>query len=289
MPARWEITRAVRRSELASSARLIMLVLCDIAEAGTAEIPAHRSPSLTVLCDETGLTKRTVQTYLADLEEGGWISRSRPESAEAMWRGERVRYQLSVPNGLVQESPDPEATIAPAVDNAPDVQVQPLHLSGATTAPLEKNLKQPSQEPSSSGIDTPDPHRPDVEKICRHLADRIVANGSKRPTITAKWRTEARLLLDKDGRTVEQVIKAIDWCQADPFWHGNILSMPTLRQQYDKLRLAAQRNGTARASPASTAPEAVPPDQRCPEHPNQHADSCRDCRARRLAKPKGAR
>ena len=33
----------------------------------------------------------------------------------------------------------------------------------------------------------------------------------------------------------------IAWCQADEFWRGNILSMPTLRRQYDKLRLAALR------------------------------------------------
>lgn len=265
-----------------------MLVLCDIAESGTAEIPVHRTPSLSALCDETGLTKRTVQIHLAELEGAGWIGRIRPESPEAMWRGERVRYQLSVPNGLVQEAPDPGAAITPPEEIAPDVLVQPLHEGGATTAPLEKNLKQPSQEPSSSVTPVPDPHRPDVEKVCRHLADRIVANGSRRPTITAKWRTEARLLLDKDGRTVEQVIKAIDWCQTDPFWRANVMSMPTLREKYDQLRLAAQRNGGARASP-SNAPEAIPPGKRCPDHPGQHVDFCRDCRARRLAKPKGAK
>jgi len=95
--------------------------------------------------------------------------------------------------------------------------------------------------------------RADVEHICRHLADRIEGNGSKRPTVTKRWRDSARLLLDRDGRTVEQVVKAIDWCQTDTFWRANILSMPTLREKYDQLRLAAQRkNGTNGSRPSTT-------------------------------------
>lgn len=92
--------------------------------------------------------------------------------------------------------------------------------------------------------------RTDIETICSHLADRVEANGSKRPTITDAWRKEARLLLDRDGRTVDQVLKAIDWCQADPFWRANIRSLPKLRKQYDTLRLkaVAERETSARTA-----------------------------------------
>jgi hypothetical protein len=79
--------------------------------------------------------------------------------------------------------------------------------------------------------------------LCNRLADAIVANGSKRPPVGQAWRDSCRLMLDKDGRSEEQVSRAIDWCQADEFWRGNIMSMPKLRQQYDRLRLAAQRSG----------------------------------------------
>lgn len=88
--------------------------------------------------------------------------------------------------------------------------------------------------------DAPEPEeRPEVVALCTRLADRIEANGSKRPTITKTWLTACRLLLDRDGRTPAQVAGAIDWCQADTFWRANVLSMPTLRKQYDKLRLRA--------------------------------------------------
>jgi hypothetical protein len=83
--------------------------------------------------------------------------------------------------------------------------------------------------------------REDVDRLCRHLLDRIVSNGSKRPTVTEKWRDAARLMLDRDGRSEAQVHKAIDWCQDSEFWRSNILSMPTLRDKYETLRLQAQR------------------------------------------------
>lgn len=92
--------------------------------------------------------------------------------------------------------------------------------------------------------------RPDVDRICTHLADRVAANGSKRPAITAKWRDSARLMLDRDGRTEQEVHGAIDWCQRDEFWRANVLSLPKLREKYDQLRLQAERQNPQRQSRA---------------------------------------
>src|SRR5579864_534383 len=93
------------------------------------------------------------------------------------------------------------------------------------------------------------PPREDVERLCVHLADRIEANGSNRPNITVKWRDAARLMLDLDKRTEGQVHTAIDWCQDDEFWRINVMSMPKLREQYEKLRLAALKDQRGRGSP----------------------------------------
>jgi hypothetical protein len=83
--------------------------------------------------------------------------------------------------------------------------------------------------------------RDDVERLCEHLAGRIEGNGASRPSITAKWRDAARLMLDRDGRTEDEIHGAIDWCQNDEFWRANVLSMPKLREKYDQLKLQAQR------------------------------------------------
>jgi hypothetical protein len=88
----------------------------------------------------------------------------------------------------------------------------------------------------------------DVVAVCEHLQDAIVANGCKKPTITNRWRDEARKLMDLDGYTEQQVHNMIDWATKDSFWSANILSMPTLRARYDQLvlRVNQQRKPTSR-------------------------------------------
>ncbi|MFC8531892.1 hypothetical protein [Nocardia sp. NPDC057227] len=82
------------------------------------------------------------------------------------------------------------------------------------------------------------PERPDAEALCAHLCDRIRANGSK-AAVTKRWRIEARLLLDRDGRDFDKAMRLIDWSQDHHFWKTNILSMPKFRAKYDQLRLQA--------------------------------------------------
>lgn len=228
-----------------------MLVLADVAEVGTAEIPEQYTPSLTVLADETGLDRSTVRRHLATLETAGWVDRMRPTVAAARMNGERTRYRLMVPGSsdafevgadrpqVEAESPQPRGTQPPdlgAEDTTPrgtvplipltDRTDQNLISSSSPTAPKAKRTK--STE-----------HRPDVEKLCAHLADWMVRNECVRPEITEGWRTAARLLLDKDGRDLDKALALVDWCQQDPFWKSNVHSMPTFRKQYDRLRQRA--------------------------------------------------
>jgi hypothetical protein len=101
---------------------------------------------------------------------------------------------------------------------------------------------------TSRGLTPVEAPREDVTRLCIHLANRIEANGAKRPTIGKGWHDAARLMLDNDGRTEQEIHGAIDWCQTDEFWRANVLSMPKLREKYDQLRMQAQRRqgGTAR-------------------------------------------
>lgn len=101
----------------------------------------------------------------------------------------------------------------------------------------------------------PAPVRIDVEQACSLLADLIAANGSRRPDINPRWRDAARLMLDRDGIALNDVLGAIRWSQADEFWRSNILSMPKLRKQYDTLRLQAQRG---RSHLAATGTDGTP-------------------------------
>lgn len=115
---------------------------------------------------------------------------------------------------------------------------------------------EPDDDPIGGGesgaippVPEPDPHtspngdveeRPDVERLCTLLADRIEGNGSNRPAITKAWRDAARLLLDKDKRQEAHAAWLIDWCQADDFWMANVMSMPKFREKYDQLLLKSR-------------------------------------------------
>jgi hypothetical protein len=85
------------------------------------------------------------------------------------------------------------------------------------------------------------PIRSDVEGLCRYFAAAVAKNDVK-ATITEKWRTDARLLLDKDEKNPTEIRAVIDWATQDGFWRANILSVPKLREKYNQLRLAMQAN-----------------------------------------------
>jgi len=280
---KWRVTKAVRASKLPSSAKLVMFVLADVATAGTAEIPPHRTPSLTVLADETGLGRSTVAEHLRALEAGGWVVRVRPTTAEALGRGERTRYQLRVPESMAaaaselvqeldQEDQEPSAVagLPSAGDGLPSADAGPPSAVAGHRYRSSSDKNQIEEQTLTSEAEPSDPARPDVEKICQHLADRIVANGSKRPTITKKWRDEGRRLIDLDGKTVEQVIRAIDWCQNHHFWRANVMSMPKLRKNYDRLRLEAQGKAPAtngRSHSTNRHIDQLPPEERAARNP----------------------
>lgn len=89
----------------------------------------------------------------------------------------------------------------------------------------------------------PEP-RPDVEQLCTHLADLVEANTAKRPNVTKRWRDAARLLLDRDlaqePDPLGLAMRVATWATNDEFWRANILSMPTLREKFTRLRLKAR-------------------------------------------------
>lgn len=125
-------------------------------------------------------------------------------------------------------------------DGGPESPPNPPGLGPGPSFSNEKELS------SEVAVTTP---RPDVERLLDLLESEVVANGGRAPSRNGKNRDAMRLLLDKDGRSVEQVETAIRWCQADEFWRSNILSASKLREKYDQLRLTAQRRsaGASRA------------------------------------------
>jgi hypothetical protein len=223
-----------------------LLVLLAIADNANHE-GRNAFPSIAELCRKSRLSQRGVRYALRGLEEAGCVITT-PQAGP----GGCNRYQVVM---------DPAEIAAPPADIAGGQILQDGNLQQQGGQSVTEEVSQiapvtvlePSTNPkdiSSPIADAPgDPVRDDVERICQHLSEQIAANGSRRPKITKGWRTQARLLLDKDGRTEAQVHNAIVWCQNDPFWKANIMSMQKLREKYDQLRLAAQRNVSKQQGP----------------------------------------
>ena len=56
----------------------------------------------------------------------------------------------------------------------------------------------------------------------------------KAPNLS-NWAKEIRLLIERDKRTKDEVLKVFDFANSHHFWQSNILSPKTLRKHFDKL------------------------------------------------------
>ena len=72
----------------------------------------------------------------------------------------------------------------------------------------------------------------------KYLFEKIKGNNHKQkePNFDA-WANDFRLMREKDNRELKEIKDVIDWCQADPFWQGNILSPKKLREKFDQLTI----------------------------------------------------
>ena len=131
--------------------------------------------------------------------------------------------------------------------------------SAVTSRPSPPSRPDPSRpDPSSSS--SAEPPREDVEALCTRLRDHVARNTDKPPTISARWRTEARLLLDKDGIEFDEAVRVLDWCQQDSFWMPNILSMPKFREKFAQLQIKSrQSSGRGNTNDGWSTPKGYDP------------------------------
>lgn len=177
------------------------------------------------------------------------VIQRRKADAERRARWRDARRNGGTPAGFTEPSPSEsrQESREESRRDTDDVSREESRPGSALPDPTRPDPTRKEEETSSS---TPasaaaDKARPEVEELCKHLRDRIVANGRKAPTSSEAngWRNQARLLLDRDKRDPAEAHRLIDWCQDDGFWRSNIGGMPKFRKQYDSLRLRAQAEG----------------------------------------------
>lgn len=120
-------------------------------------------------------------------------------------------------------------------ESAPPDPTRPDPLTTANAVVKE------SMSDAASGTDAEKQYSPEIHELCDRLAEWIVRNGNRKPTVGQQWLQACDRLIRLDNVSPQDIRGAIDWSQQNEFWRGNILSMPKLREKYDQLRLAAQR------------------------------------------------
>ncbi|MGP5376351.1 hypothetical protein ACTXM8_10200 [Brachybacterium alimentarium] len=119
----------------------------------------------------------------------------------------------------------------------------------------EQGNRGTGEQRKSADADTappePQPVREDVEQICEAIALHVQEQTGKQPAITKKWRDSARLLIDRDGFTLEQITWIIRWVAGHDFWSAVILSAPKLREKFPNLVAQAKRDGTPKVDKAA--------------------------------------
>lgn len=269
MTTRWEVEAAINASNVEPTGRHLVLWFLTLSVAATAEIPPPYAPTYTAMEEGTGLSRSALTEWMKALVDGKWISRATfagesrpgfrlmigdPNAARAPRKANKQGTKNA--DGAYRQAVRPAPTLMPPSGTTHTAERYADVPPGDTAAGSHLLKDSPTESPTPNT--TPDPApaagraapkkrttkapkteepREDVDRICTYLAEWIVRNGSRRPSITKEWRDEARRLIDRDGRPLDEIQKVIRWSQRDQFWRKNVLSMPTFRKQYDRLRL----------------------------------------------------
>ncbi|MGA4989939.1 hypothetical protein [Nonomuraea bangladeshensis] len=217
---------------------------CDQREQVSTERPPSSDPLANLASGQAGSEETPRSEPVANLA-GGSGSREAGDPAANMASGrdqqERPLANLDSGQGALFDKPSEGQTSSS----------EPVaNLAGGESRTRESSSskkKNKEQTSSSSGI-----LREDVEQLCsRLLAWLVKKDYRQRPTsVTDAWRTEARLLLDKDGVDLQEALAVLDWSQRDGFWRKNIHGMPKFRAQYGQLEFKSRdsREGSAAAT-----------------------------------------
>lgn len=238
---------------LPTAEKMVLLVIADHAD----DAGRNAWPSIATIARKASLSPRSAQRYVQSLVDRGLVDRDVQGGGYREMRHDRRpnRYTIDLDGVTRLTSRDGNGT-------TPEVVRDDTRVADGTTPVSPNPSCDPSQDPpvSSSSTATADDaavdalpavvetsrYVSDARRLCDLLADLMVDNGCRRPTISSAWIVDMERLIRLDGRTPEQIEAAIRWSQRHDFWSANIHSPGKLREKYDTLRLQARREQQAR-------------------------------------------
>jgi hypothetical protein len=187
------------------------------------------------LADSCGCSKDLISRLFKELITAGYlVKRVLPRGEKAQFKGVEWDVYDSPQRGIqiILPHPDLPGPVAPApVDQ--DIQKKEPTKERTYKTPSLSLPQEPAKAVSKEAI-----------QLAEYLLQKIRAHSPqlKEPNLS-KWESEIDLMMRRDKREADEIYKAIDWATADHFWHQQILSAKSLRDNYDKLtvrRIASQ-------------------------------------------------
>lgn len=155
-PDRFEWERAVRRSDLHPTTRLVLFALGTFMHRdGTGARPTQQT-----LADSCGLTVRAVRTHLATARHDGWIERTRQGRGVGRDGGMSSEYEARLPatsggTPLPPEEDSAGTSVPPEPESQPErdaSQPESHDVSAGTTVPPIKGDQACTPSSSSAGV-----------------------------------------------------------------------------------------------------------------------------------------
>lgn len=243
-----KLMASVYEYELSHGQQAILIAMADHAD----DDGSKCFPSLSRIAWKTGYDRRHVQRMTRELQKMGVLV----EVARSN-RRHPTEYQIEL-SAAKRKAPyvtrgdiyDMRGDISNNQGRHPD---RPNHQENHQKEPSDTSSlpTRKKEQPQASEV-----VQPSIERLCDLMAqlqnERL---GRSEYTASTTWKRDMRLLVEKDGRSVEAVERCLRWIHEHDFWSTNVLSPGKLRKQWNRLELEAKR-GTKR----EPAPESEPED-----------------------------
>lgn len=194
--------------------------------------------------DEIGISEKQARSAIRRLEALGLLISCQPDAyRRTKWY--RIDYDSPIladpPSARAGRSSSPRGQMeAPkrADGSAPEGRCISTEITSETTQEITSS---PTMEIVRVDPET-EQRLSESRRLADLLADLIETNGAQRPRVSQKWILTIDRMIRIDGRSPEQIERAIRWATSHDFWASNVLSPDALRRHFDRMALQARRD-----------------------------------------------
>jgi len=232
-------------ARLKPAAGIVLLIMCRKIfgwHKSTDEI------SKTQLCNQSGLSKNTIQTAIEELEEGGLVQKLQNKD-EYGFKPNSYRLKIDKPLDTIY-SDTPNQNLGGGGSKS-DLGVGQKLTEGRSK--VDHTKERPSKEKERYMSASPPLSELPFGRITSFFFEKLKEMNPKiKPTNLSQWAKEMKLLIEKDGRSEEEITKIIEYIaeqhtnpKSDFTWSQAVISPQKLRKHFATIWLEISKKKPA--------------------------------------------